>query len=615
MMPIHNETHTFGDASIKGNLSQVHPAKLIFGFFKARKTGVLRFADGSVRLKFFLHNGCLVLHESGLFADPDFGKSLVRFGLVTVEEIKAFNRQAKEAGKTAVHLLIDRQIVNYGQVRRLANIIYERNVMGLFAWRSGDYGFYEQELSGVEDTGNAQQMMRWIIDGVRKQYNAGMVEDRLKRRLAVPLKEFDGAPVPMDELLISGTEKAVADGVREGRTLGELVEALPAEAKDVRAIVFGLLTIECAKFSRPAGARQEKKKDKDRGESADGAAPDRWERLFNEAERSVDRIHEEVAQEPPEFAPPGHGAAEGDGQAMNLAAELLRRAAEQGVKPPAGGAGDSTDALTQLIRQRIQERLEGRRRNEPDEASGEPLDDAGHPDSAAAEAEAAAHFEQMLAGAIKVDEDAGGGETEPEAIDLDSLSEIDLGDLPPLESAGDGAGDDTMDEFDRMLETAPGEPTAGPENGLGLDFDPPDDDFEEVVYEEEIIEFSEDDPPDQIYRMGVALLEEENWEAGFEALSIAEQRGYAEPGLHTHLGWAYFQTHEGESDRVDKAVAMVRKSLAIDQRDTQAYLYLGRIYLADGDKYMAELYFVKALEIDADCRLAKEYIRDIYADR
>ncbi|MDP8224488.1 MAG: DUF4388 domain-containing protein [Candidatus Lernaella stagnicola] len=613
-MPINHDTRPLETPAIKGSLTQIHPARLIYGFFKAKKRGVLSFDGDPTRVRLYLNEGCLVLCERFLFEEPEFGLFLVHHGVITSEELQNFGAKAKAEETTALHLMIEQKMVQYGQIRRLAGIYYERNIMGLFNWRSGDYAFYEQEMPDSQELPDPQRTLRWLIDGIRKYYHPGMIEDRLRKRSATPLKTFKDALIDLDDVLVTDAEKQIGQWIREGKTPGDIVAESELDAPDVRALIFGLLTIECAKFARSGVSRKKK-----RGETetaAPTAEEGKWEWAFRQAEKSVDRIHEEVAQEPePEPAAAGqdeHHHAE----SMKLAAEILRRAAEQGVDISDLRQADSTESLAVLLRARIKQRLEevrGGRAGDVEEAEQSiherPADVTPTETSADdVESDAARHvaeeFQQIIEGRLA---DADDGQAEPDEIGLDQLDDFDIGELPDIDA------ENADDDFGEMVDRT--NVAAAEDDGLNIDFDAPDELAMGEDMEPDHLDFAADDPADQIYRMGVALLEQEEFERGFEALNIAQERGFAEPSLHVYLGWAYFKTHERTPETLQNATARVREALKVDQRNTTAYVYLGRIHKEAGDTSMAELYFVKALEIDPDCRAAKEAIRDIYSAR
>ena len=71
---------------IKGNFDQVHPAKLLFGFFQARKTGVLFVNDGVVKFYLYLSQGCLVPYKAGIYEEREYHRYLRSRGTITDEE-------------------------------------------------------------------------------------------------------------------------------------------------------------------------------------------------------------------------------------------------------------------------------------------------------------------------------------------------------------------------------------------------------------------------------------------------------------------------------------------------------------------------------------------------
>jgi len=594
-------------ATILGNLDQVHPGKLLFGFFKAGKTGFLTFSENSVAMRFYLYQGCLVLYEPGLYGQKAFGENLVRHGLINQAEYDAYRQQAAEKHADPIHLMIDQKILDAAQIRRLARMFHERSVLGLFTWRRGEYEFRETALEGYEGEPNRLETLRWIIDGIRKNYHPGMIEDRLEKRRKTPLKIYEKAPVALQELLISAEERRIGELIAEGRCIQDILDAGEGDAGPTLALIFGLLTIECVKFEGTGKRR----KTVTRKEREPLSLDDKLASLYRQAESSIDRIREEVEREAVRaekmYSEPRPA------RRAPIVEEQFWEDFEEPTPPPAASVAENTSDIEQALKRKIQEKIEGigRPSAKPETPSQPPAAAAVIPEEitladfepAATPAPQAAEespFETMeltgLDESGKFDlsmsskqEPAVGQESKIDVFDSNAgqsaEAEIDLaGDLEremtAVEQEAEAAGT-TADEF----------------AGLSQEYD-----------------FSPDDPPDNLYQIGLALMKQEEWERAFRAISYAVHNGLSSPEVNINWGWAFYMSQTNDPDRFNKAAKMVQAGISLDPKYATGYVVLGRIYLAEGDRSMAELYFVKALELDAACVEAKESIRELYQE-
>ena len=638
MIPMNTGADKFGVASIRGNLDQVHVAKLLFGFFKARKTGILAFNDGFDDLIVYLFKGCPVLYVRGLYDQDDFAQYLSRFGLIAAEELEKFRKKAEQEKTTALRLLLNQRVVDEAMVRRLAERYYEVNLLGLFSWRRGEYRFYEKSgLPGFEGEADPLRTLRRIIDGIRQRYHAGMIETRLEKRAQTPLKIQADPPIPLDELLLTDDERQIAAWIGEGATLAEIIEKSALKPNDARALVFALLTLESAKFES---------KGKTRRIQAEMPAPagSILNRLFRQAEASVERIQRQVQSE----------EATKRQLIKDLGAErvdLQEIFPDEGPESPAPPADDATAELRRRLQQKIQE-LQNTVAALETVAAGKKL--------TAPEEKPLTKKEQSLADLLNASIDAAETTRQPRAT-IVTREEAEPEEFAPLESAPDAVtGGAENSAAERPLSSAPFEESEAAESPAAEEWstaeeppaaeewssaeEPPAADewstAEEPPAEAESVapavadepafadlpdlpepeaeaapEFSENDPPVQLFQMAVALLDQEEWERAYRALTIALEHGYDTPEATVYQGWAFYNAFPNEPDRFIQAATLVQEGIDQNPAKATGYVVLGKMYFAERDRSMAELYFVKALEVDHDCREAKEYIRRIYQER
>jgi tetratricopeptide (TPR) repeat protein len=583
MQAVTPEHNIFGNPSIKGNLDQVHPAKLLYGFFKAKKTGALKFNDDANDIWLYLAKGCLVAYERGVFAQDDFAWHLVRFGLIAEKEYTIMRRKAERKKTSPVQMLIDDGVLDRATVQRLAVGFYERSLIGLFSWRRATYLFYERpELEGYAGDPEPLRTLRWILDGVRRKYHQGWIEKRLEQRMEAPLKVFAEAPATLDQLLVSEPERLIAEQIRQGATPAQIIRQSTLTPAEVRALLYGLATIECIKFE----AKDKAKKKKKPAPAAPQRPVDPLENLFREAEASLSRIHLETTLEKVVNADSGDEAGFADAAAIAQLSSAL---------------ASGSEGLTPQLKQKILDRI--RDLQSTPTPPGEPA---------------------LVAEAVATNPPVGSPE------DLAELARI-LDPAPPPETA---PADESPEEMappaptdDFGMRDAPDSANLPDFGSLDLDQaaakaglvesgdKPADENPDLFAVSSGDMALQDEDPPDQLFKMGAALLEQEQWEQGYRAIARAVERGYASADAKVQLGWALFHAFPDDSDRFAKAAEFVQQGIDLEPRNAVGYLAMGKLYLAAGDKHMAELYLVKAVELDRDCRPAKELIRKIYQEK
>jgi len=584
---------------IKGNFDQVHPAKLLFGFFQARKTGVLFVNDGVVKFYLYLSQGCLVPYKAGIYEEREYHRYLRSRGIITDEEFYAYSKQAREQGSNFVEFLLQLKITTRSDTEKLADEFYGKNVKGLFSWRHGGYSFYSTILPHLSEKVDQLQMLRTIVDGVREKYHPGMIEARLEKRMRTPLKPYPKSPLPLNDLLVTEQEQQVYEWIRNGATLSYILGESELGATDARALIFALLTINACKFATTAKKRQ---KNVDKSEQISTIPTDRLARLFSMAEKSVDRIHNEYKDRPPTPAYRERPTADEEIpiETDNMEEELRRRLQDhiQQLKEqrPAVQAPEAAKSVKTVMRTEEPEEpipMPNASAEEMGELDmGDPFTD-GHKDKDETSISDEDELQSM------VDREM----SEPPADDFASPDgfEEDLAGPDEVDFVLDGESDLKLGEIEDNGEHLIGDADSGLDEGFIEDGAP--------------IQFSDSDPPEHMFQLAVSLIDQEFYGKAHEVIRTALDRGLDNPLAKIYLGLAYYYDRAGDSDRFHKAAQYIQEGIAAVGKDPVGFLTLGKLYLEEGDKAMAELYFIKALEIDRDCIEAKEMIRKIYQER
>ncbi|MCC6159612.1 MAG: DUF4388 domain-containing protein [Deltaproteobacteria bacterium] len=555
-----------GAGVIKGKLDAVHPAKLLAGFLVAKKTGILTIQDGGARLVIHLSDGCVVCDREVVLRDRNFAQYLVTRGQITSDELTNYTKRAKAEDRRPIDLMIEQKVIERPEVERLAEEFYWKSTPGLFSWKRGDYQFQDRAIEHEGQSTSPETAATFIVEGIAEKYDPLIVKERLSKRMDTALKlveprkdkdakgEEDHSIVTMvdpDVLAAKVQMGPVMSAIRKGATPSRIVADMEGRRTHALSFVYALLTLGFLKF---AGEGRKKPL-----HGAAKRAADPFERLFEEASRGVDRIRAQVASGTIAPRSPGVDVEIEEG-------ELTHGALEE----------------------RLQKLLEIKRLKR-----------------------------QMMTGQ--------GGD---EASDDIEFSDDEEPTIPPAPSPGDFDFDVDDDQapspaISGFTDFADGETTSleaidSIEGTPGYNFDPnPAEDlvegFGDLDLESANVRFGAEDSVETILTALKNFCDENRWKEAEAAFAELTYRGYEGADALAYAGWARY--HLGGDDPFAAGASLLQKAIGANAKLDLPFLLMGRIYLEENDNGMAELYFVRAVEVNPDCFEAKDFIRKIYGGR
>jgi DNA-binding response OmpR family regulator/tetratricopeptide (TPR) repeat protein len=98
-----------------------------------------------------------------------------------------------------------------------------------------------------------------------------------------------------------------------------------------------------------------------------------------------------------------------------------------------------------------------------------------------------------------------------------------------------------------------------------------------------------------------SLMERREWAEARQLLAKAVDLCQDAGDIRALLAWATYSSNTENASLVRKAIRELRRSIELDPKLYQAYLYLGRIYAGMGKTILAEKQFEKALQCNPDC--------------
>ncbi len=625
---------------LKGKFAgSLHPAKLLFGLLKAKKTGVLTLHEGTARISVYLNSGCVVFDRRGVFADEDFGQFIIGRSLTTTQEYRQYKSTARKKKMTPVDLMIQAGILDETETELLAQEYFWRAAPSFFLWRKGDYTFLENRKTSLSEYATLANGAVFILRGIMDKYDPVMMRGRLQKRLKnrlkinekniITRKELEEVPVVADFLAI----------ISEETTLSDIMDELGGDENQTIALAYGLLTLGLLKFS----VSDEKKYERSLKRRTDPLS-----RLYSAAVKSVDQIHVRSSlEEPvgiesrkpaesrefPEVKDAGDVLAaleKGENvegaltQRLNKLMELKRKkreilqhrikqAGENGASPliPAGQAPEKRiERVSQPLSEKKSEvpeamtaksvtemRLDAPVSHEthiPSPIDPTPPDndffaETEKPDFSVPDSDSDIVFEEF-----KTD-----SEMHHEEVKETGASQVDA------MEAGEGAvvfdfGDDAM-SAEEFLETVE------PDNKYDPKIFRPGESVQDDIVEAAFV------PGESFEAVVTALInycQQKKWKDADKAFAELQMREQVTADILAMGGWARY--HLSGDDPFARGAMLVQKGIDMDPKLDLPYLYMGRLYMEEGDHAMAELYFIRALEVNKDCFEAKDFMKKLY---
>ncbi len=139
-------------------------------------------------------------------------------------------------------------------------------------------------------------------------------------------------------------------------------------------------------------------------------------------------------------------------------------------------------------------------------------------------------------------------------------------------------------------------------------------DLDSFENEPEELSFNPDDTAQDVFKLGIIYEEQGAYETAVKAYDEAISRGFESLEATCRKGWATYNS-DPDSGGFDRGAAVLQEVIKQDPNSFYSYLYLGKIYEAEADLSMAELYYIKALELNRECEEAKNSIKRLYEDK
>ncbi len=621
---------------LKGKFAgSLHPAKLLFGLLKAKKSGTLTLEEGTAHISLYLVNGCVVFDRRGVFVDEDFGQFIIARNLTTEQEYRQYRSTARKKKTTPVEMMIQAGILDNTETELLAQEYFWRAAPSFFMWRKGEYTFVERRRPDANEYATPANGAVFILRGILDKYDPKMMRERVQKRLKNRLKINENNIIVPADLAEMPVAAKFLDSISEDTTLSDLMDGFDEDVDKTIALAYGLLTLGVLKFSVSNEKQYER---------ALRRRTDPLSRLFTAAVKSVDQVHARTDQPKPAPDEIHTGMTTEIGDAKDILAALEKGEDVQGaLSQRLNKLLEVKRAKREMLQQKIHENGDGVKASgsvgESPEVtkpavpipSATPRDAVSKPDVKkvdvrprvepapvkAPQAKPAPPKEDLTADFNFAD----GPEYSPveketeekKDTELPEESNFFLGDIKdekaaPVEEDDDDDetvifdfGEDDNQNAEEFMETVDSSDQYNPD--IYKPPEEPKDDITSVAF-----------TPDQSFEVVATSLrrfvEQEKWKDADRAFTELQMRGRDTADILALGGWARY--HIPCDDPFAQGAMLIQKGIDMDPKQDMPYLYMGRLYMEEGDHSMAELYFIRALEVNKDCFEAKEFMKKLY---
>ena len=111
------------------------------------------------------------------------------------------------------------------------------------------------------------------------------------------------------------------------------------------------------------------------------------------------------------------------------------------------------------------------------------------------------------------------------------------------------------------------------------------------------------------FQKGEAALKRRDYPVALGHFGAALQRYPEEGEYHAHYGWVLYLCHPEDPTMLQEALEHVKRGAKLAPDREKPYLFLGRLYKAEGRGFAAEKMFTRAVQIQPDCVEALRELR------
>jgi len=235
-------------ASYEGNLEHSPFPRLLARLHFGKATGRLFVQRGAIRKSVYLRDGEPILVDSNK-QEELLGSFLKSKDIITQDQLDRALARLDEWGGRLGDALVAIGAIPAHDIYELLSEQMRVKLLDIFAWRTGYYGYYENQEPDTKGYPLDVDALDLTVEGCRNDVPFGHLVDFYDDRMDVQMYYYENSPVDADRLQLSTRELRILNQIQSRTTLSELLELMPSEDKNlVYRMVFLLHQVEMIGF-------------------------------------------------------------------------------------------------------------------------------------------------------------------------------------------------------------------------------------------------------------------------------------------------------------------------------------------------------------------------------
>lgn len=230
---------------ISGNLKTMGLAELFQWLSQGRKTGCLIIDNGEVRKKLYFGGGLIV--ASGSTQPREWlGHFLVSRGYITEPELSKAVQTQTATGMLLGKILVKIHAISEDELRELLVLKTQESVYDLFAWKTGEFRFSDNELLEHGMIPLALDVTELTLQGINRLDEWKRIRDVIPSQEAVPVAAGSFA-----DLEIETADRRILDLVDGQRSIHDIVLETHSNEFHVSHVLFEQYESGRVQWSQP----------------------------------------------------------------------------------------------------------------------------------------------------------------------------------------------------------------------------------------------------------------------------------------------------------------------------------------------------------------------------
>jgi len=235
------------ETPLRGNLSEVPIAPLLFQIWKKEKTGTLRLKREESEVSLSFEKGDLTI-ERRSFPEKDFLKDLFENNILELQDLEQCEAYSQKNRLSSLRSLLELGILEPSHLWQLVEDFWKQVTLPLFNWESGEFGFDLIQIPKEAQLVRGIMTPSFILSGVRRMGNDDYIRAHLppETETLQPLPPFH-----LEHLGLEPPEKYLLNLIDGSRSLKQILESSELGKQGSAKSLYAFLTLGLVGTSQP----------------------------------------------------------------------------------------------------------------------------------------------------------------------------------------------------------------------------------------------------------------------------------------------------------------------------------------------------------------------------